>query len=444
MTHKETGMQHAFFWDVAVVPDTFQAGLVVAHSRDGVNSDISLLYTYHLTRSHWVPSPQMMGSTQLPDAVRHDVFSAANHRTIDGLVSSMSWAYSGTYTELMVLVKGKSVERINPLNMQVTFSNNELFNFAPDNFNPQLIYWQPRFAQNGGAAMITVLLNDGQPWFYQPSTNDMRFASTVPRGEYEINENVFIPDFVYTTCRSLFFDNRAGKVVGFDGALNRIPYVGLYDLPNPVEASSIFDPNHLAGFDCLFAGYANRVGHNSIWILRNRSTQKIYAYFLETCEKEIDDDWIFVSRGVRIVDLSNCTDIDRATCFAIMAEGSAGRFAPLYYAVDDKIYVCEFIAGNDAPSSRVTFTAEDPGEVFTHMIVPQLSANTLTLIEMMPGIAYGMSNTNSMIAAATWNQTAGEGKTYVLPRAMGADLSPRHMCSINGGFGRITALCQRN
>ena len=437
MKHKETGMQYSFYWDVNVLGQ-FSAGYLVADTRDEQTSDISLIMSYQHNYDMWTGS-SANGWFPLEDRIHRNIYSTTNLAPIEGIVSSLMYSeyMYGGFAEIAAVVKGRSYTRMDLNSMKVMDRNEEVFHVPPVPFNPQMAF---SLAYN--MFMLTVLINDGQPYTYVSSENDGKYMRLAEDDNpYEIAEGVVVPIQVYTTARSLFFDQKGGKVICLNSATNVVPRRGFEELPEPINVS-VFDPRALSNFDCLYAGYFHATSsfHRSAWLLRDKSSGKPYVYELETTGDR--SPYNFQVQGLEIFDMSNCTDLANATCYV-----TTYNYREFFYAVGNKIYVSILTSGVPAPNARVVFETTNPNEVITHM------ENYLSYGGAYTYWAYadngGATRTtakNNQLTIATYNPTTGEGKVYALPRqyAGSGEFAEREFISEWGGFGRITAICQRD
>lgn len=456
MKHKRTGMQHNFYWGVTVnVEDgLLSAGLLVADTRDELTSDISLIRSYHYSanrwdnsgRYEWIPGMFVAVWVTREDIILRDVYSRANSGPLDGLISSLFYTHSfnpsqSTWAEIGAVVKGRSYTRMEQLTMRVMDRDEQIFWAAPENFNPQMAFSLPR-----NSYQLAVLINDGRPYTYVPTEENGRFSALLDNGnDYEIAENIVVPVSVFTTARSLFFDKKGGKIITLHSS-NTIPRRGFEDLP-AVAAGSVFDHNRLSNFDCLHASYfntgtTNDPDHRSIWLLRDKTTGKLYIYELQTTEDR-NNDWVFTVRGLNIFDMSNCAELENATCYT-----STYNFREFYYAVGNKIYASILSLGVSQPTSKVVFETTDPNEVITHMEAKLNNVGWTYWNPPMPAMGntlQNISSQNNLITIATYNEATGEGKVYAIPRQYqgSGEFAAREYVSEWGGFGRITAIALR-
>ncbi len=452
MWHKQTGMQHNVHWSVDVSAQ-LSGGVLVADTRDEQTSDLSLIKSGFYTTTMWDLDYTTYQMTMRPDIIYRDIYSAANQAPFDGLVTSIAYNGNSSYSEVAAVVGGRSLTRMDPVSMQVTERDQEMFYYTPETWNPQTVYSLP---QNFFQRMV--FINDGRAHFYNPADRDGKYSSSTDQDvNYEIAEGIFIPIMMYSNVYSLYFDKRNGSIIKLNGLADYLSK-NADDMPD-AAAGSAFDHKALSGFDCLWAGYfgsVRRYGlnpdypdnyHISIWLMREKSSGKLWMYEFEVGEIDLTGNWDFglACRGAARFDMSGCMDLDRATGYAC-----SRNYREFYYAVGNKIYSVILTPdttpapgeGGALGSVFESFATTDPGEVITHM---DFNMCYYTGSVPVPDRPNPIDADNNLMTIATWNATTKEGKVYGIPRAYEGSgiFAPGEFVHEWGGFGRITAICVR-
>lgn len=396
--HRVSGVTKQLNWEIKVL-GVYASGLLVADTKDEQSTDISLImscsYNYDL-------------ESYEEDVTYYDIYSKANDgNKLGGCVSSMAYLSSGGPGEVLtLLVKGQSLVQVDPITMKETGRDMDLFYYHPATFNPQEVFT----AQWGS---YSVLINDGILHFYE-TRYGMKYSYT-PEFEYNLS-TVYIP-LVASSCDALLFDKTASKFIRFTG------YGASHVIELPATTGGAFDPTNLPGVEPLYGD----LGNNSTARCLMKKDNRYFIY--EIANKNFS--------GNRIYDLSNCTDLDKATCYAF-SEG----YSEFYYGVGNKLYVA--ILNTDVPVCRVAYENFGSNEVVTHVLMHKGEGQT-TWGEKPDGTPLWRDSGNNLLSVATYNGHTGEGKIYTLPIQYGGDggIAADKYVNTYGPFGRIVAITTR-
>jgi hypothetical protein len=460
MKHKRTDMRYTLTWRAAVTQrNAVRAGLMVADTRNEQTSDISLIRAYHYSDDMWTTPAGGLPQT-LPHIVYRNMFSERNGgMPIEGVVSQLLWSKRPDREgEVAVIVRDRAYISLDVTTMMVRATNEQMFMIDPrshgEAIKPQWAFTTFRSAMRHN---YTVLFNDNKMWSYHAAQDNDVLIRYLPLAihpgltDYELADRIVVPEILDNSNRGLMFDKKHGRIVRlhlqpFPGSEPRYG-VGLLQ----VADSGKFDPAKLSDFDCIFATYFQRFGqsqrpeHRSLWLMRNKSSGKLYGYELLTMEGAGGD---FKVEGLEIFDLSGCLEIDRATNFLTLT--GSGR--ELFYTVDNTLYVAVLVTGAGVAFNRSVYSVPE-GEVITHMIAHlhwDNNGKTYWSVDNRRNpeqrISGGELEPGNLITIATHNAATGEGKVYALPRSnpgAGTIAGPTYV-SIWGGFGRITSIEQRH
>jgi len=452
MTHKQTQMRHSFTWSVSVsLRGAIGAGLLIAHTHDGLTSDIGFIGSYHYSNALWTTSP-VVGT--LPDAVNRNLFSERNNgRMIDGLVSQIVWAKRpDTEGEIAVVVREQTYLSLDAPTMMIRAENDQMFALSPQVFRPQWIFTN---YTNAHRHRYVALMNDNEIWTYHPEHAGMIMYAPLATDpnftDFEIQEGIVVPMAAGSHLNALLFDKRHRRIVRLDApTAPQGPRFGIRALREPAD-NSTFDPRtHFSDYDAVYATFFHRIHtdpdmrQSSIWLMQNRTTGRLMAYELEVDFPGVD----FLPRGVASFDLSGLLSISQATNFLALG----GVYRELFYTVDNRLYVVILARGTGAIHNQLVWSAPQ-GEEITHIIRHIHVDNTgMTFWSREQGVPVlrssggGASQSGgNLITIVTYNQTTGEGRVYALPRSnpgAGTIAAPAFR-SMWGGFGRITAITQR-
>lgn len=398
IVHKVSGVTKQLNWNVKVL-GVYAAGLLVADTKDGLTTDVSLI----MSRSY---NNDIENYEQ--DVVYYDIFSKSNDDiALEGDVSSMAYLSSGSDVEMLtLLIKGKSLLQVDPVTMKVIAKDMSLFYYEPAIFNPQEIFT----AQWGS---YSVLINDGILQFYE-TRYGMKY-SFAPEFAYDLS-TVYIP-IVTNNCEAILFDKKGSKFVCFTGYGDN----HVFDMPETTGGA--FDPADMQGYEPIFGD----LGNNSTARCLMKKEGKYYV--CEIAGKTLS--------GTKVYDMSECIDLDKASSYAF-----SEAYSEFYYSVGDKLYVA--ILNTDTPGSRITFNKFGDNEVVTHILMHKGDGKT-TWNEKPDGAPQWRDSENNLISVATYNSLTKEGKVYSLPIQYGGDggIAADKYIHSYGKFGRITAIATK-
>ena len=451
MTHKETGMRHSFTWRVQIGrPDAITAGLLVAHTRDGVTSDICMIKSHHYCGDMW----PVAAEPPLPDTVFRNMFSQLNDGPIQGVVSQIMWSKRSDRPigEIAVIVRDQEYISLDVPTMKVRARNQQMFVFAPRNLRPQFAFTNGMGGSRRHA--FTALVNDNQLWSYHAEFASDVLGRYLPLiddpniGDYELEPNVVVANTFNSTHSALLFDRKNGRIVRLHAPPNPagdgVRY-GIRPMQAP-EEGSVFDHRNLQGFDALFAAHFHNINpantafpfHRSLWLLRERATNKRFIYVLQHGE---EPPATFRVRGRAIYDASNLTGINNATAYAALF--NHGEF---FYAVGNILYVAILQDGTNVISRNdEVLRLANRNEVITHIVrhVDDENRGRVPVMDVNTGEYVGQDARHYVLTIATYDGR-GNGKVYALTRTHPGAGRISTVRGEWGGFGRITALEQRH
>lgn len=307
VTDNTTGISELKTWDLTVL-NSLREGLIVADTRDGVNTDLSLIMAFNFTGQLYV-------DVFRNDTVMHNLYSRTNGHLINDLALALHSASFDNNRSLTLLCQ-KSVLRINLYTYKYEYMNNDLF-YAPfDNesqIKPQDILFNKQYSEE-------VMLING-----------LLYRRSCQNGEVKYSYQFTVPDNKYAISHFCITYANPGNPSGFayDSLNGRFLM-----MPRNAEALKVFlnnvsgkfDPNNVGDKECLFMGEAMNNKVYSIMHERNTVNYYIYPFLANT----LDDG---KSIPLMPIDISGCTDIAKAKYFATSQNDDV-----LYYATEDKIY----------------------------------------------------------------------------------------------------------
>lgn len=396
------------------VESPFGIGLLVADSKDGQNSDVSLIMSYHFTNG--LRLDQTRNS--------HDLFSQVNGRKITSYpVNGLLASTYGVNRSLTITTPG-SIDRVDPFNFSFMDSNRDVFVIDPKQYNPSKL----GYIGNQG---VELMLMDGKlyPRTMQQSNKYFAFyLLTKDMSDYYIT-NFFCPHWE----DGLAFDAKNGRLLQLNGTGNLLLFAS-----DKLEADAPFDQNKLQDFTCKAMMYGNNSTFHSI--LQNKKDGKIYSYVTKRQAYYNGPD---NGKPVQILDLSTCPDIADAVGFAAVETQPV-----IYYATRNKIYSV-YYRGNDLTVTP-EYTAPANNEISLLLSWHEYTAsgkidytNPNTSAEQKVISTY---NKNRMLVIATHDTQKNEGfvRTIAIATVGTGTLEKDYKNHGEyGGFGRITAIAPK-
>ena len=342
----------------------------------------------------------------------YDYYHQQTGHYLEGKPRFIRGTMTGTKSKNGYLVAtDRNLYRLNSVGLQTMNDWNSMFYNTPETFNPQASW----YGNN-----CDFLINNGKLHvLYADKTNDRKFSDPIA-GDYVAAP--FLMKNTRTTWRPVAGAINAWQVI-YDQQHNRFrPYYAQGSQISNFKSTlkdAIVDANAVPGdIKAVFQS-----GGNYTCVLTNvDNTPKLYRYNFYNV---VDSGNLSASGTRSIIDLSGCTDIQRAKLFASNTPGYA-----FYYATSDAVY--SFSASSGAITSNTVYTCL-PGE-------------EVTAIYAWGSAGGGWPTSSCCFWIAVWNEGTQEGKliqyevdvNYGIPNSMfgpmfGAPENP----VITTGWGKI-------
>jgi hypothetical protein len=411
VTDTTTNLKAFFTWSVSVL-SRFSEGLIVADTKDGLNSDVSLIMANNFTGSFL---------DEKATKIHRNLFSSINSDRINGLVKGLSYMNYNNAKYITLLTENSYV-RLDPNSYKLVQKDQDLFIIAPDVLKPdaiqsiQLINQHEYIINNGKAygryggtlQFIYPFLGDPKGYMCKKICGLQQPPSNSAGVVYDELNNRFLllPTMTSSTA-----------------PITSYPAV---DNSNPTPA---FDPNNVGNKTCLFMqeGYNKRV----LSVMKTRDFNQYYAYQLVVGP-------VSGKMGYAMHDLSNNPEINLSKFYAC----SSGEEV-LFYATDTKVYSTTLlVGGNTSPNLRYT---TESGEKITGMQM-HIRGGTMYLPSLTAPNDYdqklSMSSANRLVVLSTYNEATKIGKIIAIPLqtlGVGGLVSDPAYIKTYTGFGKITA-----
>ncbi len=389
------------------------SGLIVADSKDGINSDLNLI----MGKAFYFYVPE--------DTILRNLYSKNNGgNKIPGIVTGVSCVstYKGSS---ITYITDKSIGRIDPLSYGALNgqSNKNLFMVAPsdEEFKPQIL--DKNYDKD-------VLICNGLMYERKVEDGNIKFSGSIfpiDYSDYKIAKYYNQGWGDYGKPAGFLFDDLKKRFIGF----NSDYYNNSFLVFNNTSDENVFDINNVGNKTCLYMGPAT----NGIVyaVMKDNDNHSVYKLNMNS-EGKGDDP--LITKGIN--NLSSCSDIDNAKFFA-----SNQREDVLYYATDNSVYATSSLEANDNPTSKLRYST-NPGEKITSMQVWTEWGGKVKYPNPEEGgedlLSWAHYRT---VVLTTYNETTGEGKVisiYIKTLNIGGLETNRKYHVEYGGFGRISAI----
>ena len=402
LTHKVSGFRKNLIWEMKVL-GVYGAGLLVAETEDGENSDLSLIMSRTFNT--------LLGSYE-DDTVYHNIYSKHNNALIPGSVTSLSYIAdrSSGYAAITAVAPGKSIVRIDPVTMEFMDKNKECFYYTPDVFNPQVEF---------ESYTTSLLINNGQLQYYYPLYGTK--YSYYPQTDYNLAP---IGAVGLDWAGGIFWDRNGEQFV-----YNPPKSTSVW--PLDIVIAEGFNPLEMQGHEAI---HAEAVTTTRTWWLMKKDGQ-YYAYLLEyNTNWDTDENY---AKGLEMYSLESCPDIADASCFTF------SKNKELFYGVGNILYAVPL--SGSKPSATPVYT-EMQGNI-THLLTYRGTGYTSwngTMNTETGEVDYTWQNAKDrVICAATWD--GKEGRVYTLPiqyTGVGG-IADKAFVNCYDNFKRITKIAPR-
>jgi hypothetical protein len=410
-TDTTTNLKAFFTWNITVNP-RFGEGLIVADTKDGINSDLNLVMAYNFTNS------------LLNDDVTkiyRDLYSTANGTKISGLVKSVSYM-NYQNNRILTSLTDNAMIRVDPISYKFTKRDGDNFLIAPDVIKPGTI----QSVQSTNAHEY--IINNGKA--------HSRFGGSGQFGYAFLFDNT---DYTCQKICGLQAPSGNGGVI-YDEKNNRFlmlpsmtssstPLVAFpaVDNSNPAPA---FDPRTMGNKTCLHLeeGYNQKV----FAVMKMRDLPQYYVYQVTVLNP------VNGKMGYQVNDLSNNPDIGLSQYYTCSSQENV-----LFYATDTKVYATTLqVGGATIPNFRYTVPS---GEKITgmrmHIKGGKMYLPSLTVPDDWSQ-RRSLASANRLLLLSTYNESTKEGKIIAIPLETlgvgGLVTNPLYIKTYTG-FGKITA-----
>lgn len=414
VTDNETQLQNYAEFKLSVLSN-FGKGLVVADTKDGVNSDLNLIMSYNFSYSLWSPFAEKDNKTM------YSVFSLCNNgQLLNGMVKGMQAVSLYGANRSLTVITDHSMVRMDPYDYLIGKENGDLF-FVPV---PQGDKFIPRQIAYDGGPMYEIVNLDGTIYSRRMREGNLYYGAPLETSlfdEYEISKMIAYPAYHYYES-VYYFDEKQNRFLSSasdHAELNTIPHI----------TSGAFDPDNIGKKDALFMGYGNNDDIYTLFKAEEGNEYSLYTFTPQTLNPQGE----FTPQSV--YDFTNATDIDKAVAYETSSYEEL-----LYYATDTKIYAA-LLTGR-TPSVFERYTVAEPGAKITSIkLWRQAGQGRIKMKNEESETGYSeVMALGQMMMVTTYNEATGEGKVICIPISVLGSGTLEKDTSFHkeyGGFGKI-------
>ena len=397
VTDKNTDLEYIKSWYLHV-RNALGEGLVVAHSKDGSASDISLIMTPNITTDY--------SETK----VMRNLFSTINGFRLEGIIKDM--AFNKYYTDYgLIAITDNEIYKILTEEYFLDLSNEELFYAPPSELKPQSL----------GSYLVqhNVLVNNGQLTSTSFNSNQkfalpFDFSYSVP--SYVCFNGTSGPPVMVN-----FYDEVNGKFIYMPSCATAYSWLAhLLVMKEYENANSLVDPTNLPGRVNLAAKVSNT--GEFYHLLKNSNGEHEIIVFSDGTHPT--DPYGYVEpTPIKYMNLAGVANIDKATQYEFCFDQKV-----LYYAAENKIYGVQFIS--DVPVVEEKYTFDSSVEITTLQVYTQATIDY---------VSNDLETNNRLLVVSTYE--SNEGKVNLIPMVnIGSGNLDASKIIVYDGFDKVSAI----
>lgn len=363
-------------------------GLVVADTRDGINTDLNLIMSQNFTESF------TQKFDEKDNTILKNVYSTTNGGNfIDGLATYMATSVHDSYKRTLTVTTDHSVLRMDPYDYVLEKTDNEIF-YLPipeDQFKPMCLMYD-------NSALYEVMI-----------VNHVVYPRKIRYGNENYSANLETSDFSeYRATMGCSFPEGydATSLYVYDelkGRFLKLPYS--YDELQVItqQAGGPFDLNNVGRMNALFMAGGK---DNAIFtVFETKDAGKRYLYTFQG--------------GTLYSPSCKALNLYDLTSFPGMMEAVGFECSPLeevlYYATDKKVYSLLLEGSN--PSAFERYSVEDPNEKITSITLWRKGwQGKLKFKDSSSDEGYYTDwAMNRMMVIAIYNESTKEGRLVCVP-----------------------------
>jgi hypothetical protein len=406
--------QKAFFSWVLAVSSPYGAGLIVADTRDGINSDYNLIRAANFTPGNVLESK-----------IFRDLYSSANSQKIEGIVKGMSYMKYFS-NPIMTGVTDRAIIRVDPLSYKFTMRDNQCFLLPPAQISPGKIQSIQTVNQH------EYIVNNGKVHSRYGSAASFGYQFLTDKLDYTCSNVCGLENPV--AAGAVLYDEKNNRFLLTPTATSNTAPLTVFPTVDNGGTAPAFDPANMGNKTCLQLeeGQNNRV----LAVMKDRTAPNYFVYQVTLAP-------ISGKMGYSLNDLSNNPEIGSSKFYTCSSLENV-----LFYATEDHVYSSSLLVnGGSVPALRYTV---ESGEKITGMQMHRMQGNMYLPSLTAPqdfSKKGSWPSANRMLILSTYNEGTKNGKIITIPLetlGVGGLITDPLYINTYSGFGRITAFCNQN
>ena len=386
-------------WSLTV-KNALGQGLVVADSKDGSKTDLSLIMGEKITKEYDYDETK----------IHYNIYSTFNNDAcIDGVVKKM--LQRNIYGVMSLLaITDNSILRITTEDYTLFTKDDGMFYLDYGTYDPGNIYafnQNDIYVENGSLFCTWLGVSDE---FNVPKDNPQYFPDIMA-----------VNHFLYPKCALTFYDEAAGKF-GYVPKLTS-SQVNLFEESLDTE----FNPVNVPNKENLEAAVSTN--SDFIHVLKDKTTNNVEMYIFNQGVTTYGEPGYGVPVPEKRIDLSSAPEISSASNFVICDDQNV-----IYYTAGNNLY--SIVYSSSTPSISLRYASDC--EITTLQMFNEVNYPIQYYDENWSLIPFISTNNNHLIMST---YDGNEGKVLIMPiDNLGIGTINQDGIEEIGGFGKISAI----
>ena len=388
VTDNRTNLQNYEKFSLSVYSNLGK-GLIVADTRDGINTDLNLIMCQNFTESY------TQKFDEKDNTILRNVYSTPNSgMLIEGLATQMITSVHDSYKRTLTVMTDHSVLRMDPYNYVLEKKNNEIFYIpiSEDRFKPMCMMYD-------NSALYELMIVDHVVYARRIRYGNENYSvnlETSDNSEYSATMGCSIVEgYNYTSL--YVYDELNGRFLKCPYSYDELQVVTQQAGGGP------FDLNNVGKMNALFMAEGDAIAIFTVF--ETKDTGKRYLYTFDGGSL-----YVTTSKALNMYDL---------TSFPGMMDAVGFECSPLedvlYYATDKKVYALLLPGTN--PSAFERYSVEDPNEKITSITLWRKGyQGKIKFKDSSSDEGYYTDwAANRMMVIAIYNESTKEGRLVCVP-----------------------------
>ena len=414
VTDNRTNLQNYEQFSLSVYSNLGK-GLVVADTRDGINTDLNLIMSQNFTENFLQPF------NEKDNTILKNVYSTTNGgKLIEGLATGMVTSFYDD-NRILTVTTDHSVLQMDPFDYVQGMVDNEIF-FIPvpeEQFKPMCLMYD-------NSAYYELLIMDHVVYARRTRWGNKNYSASLETSDLSPYRATLGCSFIEgSNTRSLYvYDELNGRFLKCPYEYNELQVVRQ-------TGSGPFDINNVGKMNALFMAPGKDDAIYTVFETKDGGKRYLYTFdggtlYVPTCT------------ALKLYDLTSYPGIMNTVGF-----DSSPLEDVLYYATDKKVY--SLLLEGTNPQAFERYEVEDPNEKITSIMVWRKGwQGKMKFKDSSSGEGYTTDwAMNRMMVITIYNESTKEGKIVAIPiMNIGSGIldKDKDFHQVYEGFGRILCI----